>query len=115
MVLVTCSLYKFTKEIHATSITIYVCQLLHRQAFLIYAVTITFNQVVTWSKHEEKVNILYLFGEYVLSADAKGNIFIWAFKGAEPNSEPVGSISLGDQFTPTCIMHPDTYLNKVLN
>jgi U3 small nucleolar RNA-associated protein 21 len=78
-------------------------------------VTITFNQVVTWSKHKEKVNILYLFGEYVLSADAKGNIFIWAFKGAEPNSEPVGSISLGDQFTPTCIMHPDTYLNKVLN
>lgn len=72
------------------------------------------DQVATWSRHEEKVNMLYLFGEYVLSADAKGNVFMWAFRGAEPNSEPVGSISLGDKFTPTCIMHPDTYLNKVI-
>jgi hypothetical protein len=76
--------------------------------------TFFFNQVATWSRHEEKVNMLYLFGEYVLSADAKGNVFMWAFRGAEPNIEPVGSISLGDKFTPTCIMHPDTYLNKVL-
>jgi hypothetical protein len=73
---------------------------------------ISFNQVVTWSKHEEKINILYPFGEYILSADIKGNVFIWSFRGSEPNSEPVGNISLGDKFTPTCIMHPDTYLNK---
>ncbi|KAJ1260095.1 hypothetical protein BS78_10G205900 [Paspalum vaginatum] len=72
------------------------------------------DQVVTWSRHKEKVNMLYLFGEYILSADIKGNIFIWAFKGAEQNCEPVGSISLGDNFAPTCIMHPDTYLNKVI-
>jgi hypothetical protein len=71
------------------------------------------NQVVTWTRHEEKVNMLYLFGEYILSADAKGDIFIWAFRGADPSSEPVGNISLGEKFTPTCIMHPDTYLNKV--
>jgi hypothetical protein len=68
-----------------------------RHLFFVY-------HVVTWSRHEEKVNILYLFGEYVLSADIKGNIYIWTFKGAEPNSEPVGSMSLGDKFTPTCIM-----------
>jgi hypothetical protein len=48
-----------------------------RQAFLIYDLTITFNQVVTWSKHEEKVsNMLYMFGQYVLSEYAKGNILI---------------------------------------
>jgi hypothetical protein len=70
-------------------------------------------QVVTWTRHEEKVNKLYLFGEYILSADAKGDIFIWAFRGADPSSDPVGNISLGEKFTPTCIMHPDTYLNKV--
>ena len=70
-------------------------------------------QVVTWTRHEEKVNMLYLFGEYILSADTKGDIFIWAFRGADPSSEPVGNISLGEKFTPTCIMHPDTYLNKV--
>lgn len=68
--------------------------------------------MVTWSKHEEKINILYPFGEYIISADIKGNVFIWSFRGSEPNSEPVGNISLGDKFTPTCIMHPDTYLNK---
>uniref|UniRef100_A0A453T6N4 WDR36/Utp21 N-terminal domain-containing protein n=1 Tax=Aegilops tauschii subsp. strangulata TaxID=200361 RepID=A0A453T6N4_AEGTS len=71
-------------------------------------------QVVTFTKHEEKVNMLYLFGEYILSADIKGDIFIWAFRGAKPSNEPVGNISLGDKFTPTCIMHPDTYLNKVI-
>nr|XP_051203267.1 U3 small nucleolar RNA-associated protein 21 homolog isoform X4 [Lolium perenne] len=70
--------------------------------------------VVTWTRHEEKVNKLYLFGEYILSADAKGDIFIWAFRGADPSSDPVGNISLGEKFTPTCIMHPDTYLNKVI-
>ncbi|EEC81070.1 hypothetical protein OsI_23883 [Oryza sativa Indica Group] len=43
------------------------------------------DQVVTWSKHEEKINILYPFGEYILSADIKGNVFIWSFRGSEPN------------------------------
>lgn len=70
--------------------------------------------VVTWTRHEEKVNMLYVFGEYILSADTKGDIFIWAFRGADPSTEPVGNISLGENFTPTCLMHPDTYLNKVI-
>ncbi|VAI81074.1 unnamed protein product [Triticum turgidum subsp. durum] len=41
--------------------------------------------VVTFTKHEEKVNMLYLFGEYILSADIKGDLFIWAFRGAKPS------------------------------
>ncbi|KAL2230424.1 UNVERIFIED_CONTAM: WD repeat-containing protein 36 [Sesamum indicum] len=44
----------------------------------------------------------------------KGNIFIWAFKGVTENLSPVGHISLGNKFTTTCIMHPDTYLEQVL-
>uniref|UniRef100_A0A0E0HU35 Uncharacterized protein n=1 Tax=Oryza nivara TaxID=4536 RepID=A0A0E0HU35_ORYNI len=39
------------------------------------------DQVVTWSKHEEKINILYPFGEYILSADIKGNVIIGSEEG----------------------------------
>lgn len=71
-------------------------------------------QVAIWSRHKEKVNLLLLFGEHVLSVDIKGNLFIWAFKGVEQNLEPVGHILLEENFSPSCIMHPDTYLNKVV-
>ncbi|KAJ8492909.1 hypothetical protein OPV22_014630 [Ensete ventricosum] len=72
------------------------------------------HQIATWSRHEEKVNLLLIFGDHVLSIDVKGNMFIWSFRGMEMNHEPVGHILLDDKFSPSCIMHPDTYLNKVL-
>ncbi|KAJ0968681.1 hypothetical protein J5N97_021558 [Dioscorea zingiberensis] len=72
------------------------------------------HQVATWSRHEEKVNSLLFFGEHVLSLDVKGNLFIWAFKGTEDSLVPVGHIQLEDKCSPSCIMHPDTYLNKVI-
>ncbi|KAI3945430.1 hypothetical protein MKW92_021987 [Papaver armeniacum] len=70
--------------------------------------------VATWSRHSEKVNYLLLFGDHILSVDIKGNLFMWAFKGIEDNLAPVGHILLDQKFTPSCIMHPDTYLNKVI-
>ncbi|XP_043694256.1 WD repeat-containing protein 36 [Telopea speciosissima] len=72
------------------------------------------HQVATWTRHNNKVNWLLLFGEHVLSVDAKGNLFIWPFKGLEENLAPIGHILLEDKFNPSCIMHPDTYLNKVI-
>ncbi|KAL1547459.1 U3 small nucleolar RNA-associated protein 21 isoform X1 [Salvia divinorum] len=72
------------------------------------------HQVATWESHNAKINHLLLFGEHVLSLDVKGNMFIWAFKGITENNSPFGHISLGNKFTPSCIMHPDTYLNKVI-
>ncbi|KAK1413287.1 hypothetical protein QVD17_35059 [Tagetes erecta] len=72
------------------------------------------HQVATWSRHNAKVNLLLLFGEHILSVDVEGNVFIWAFKGIEDNLSPVGHILLDSNFTPSCIMHPDTYLNKVI-
>lgn len=69
--------------------------------------------MATWSRHNAKVNLLLLFGEHVLSVDVEGNVFIWAFKGTDENPSPVGHILLDNEFTPSCIMHPDTYLNKV--
>ncbi|XP_076926434.1 uncharacterized protein LOC143589601 [Bidens hawaiensis] len=72
------------------------------------------HQMATWSKHNSKVNLLLLFGEHILSVDVEGNMFIWAFKGIEENLSPVGHIMLDSEFKSSCIMHPDTYLNKVI-
>ncbi|KAM7513777.1 hypothetical protein LguiA_003360 [Lonicera macranthoides] len=72
------------------------------------------HQVATWNSHNAKVNSLLLFGEHILSVDTDGNIFMWAFKGIDQNLAPIGQISLEEKFSPSCIMHPDTYLNKVL-
>ncbi|XP_010263396.1 PREDICTED: WD repeat-containing protein 36 [Nelumbo nucifera] len=72
------------------------------------------HQVATWSRHNEKVHLLLLFGEHILSVDVKGNLFIWAFKEVNQNLAPITHILLEDKFNPTCIMHPDTYLNKVI-
>ena len=74
---------------------------------------LTPEQVATWSRHTAKVNLLLLFGEHVLSVDVDGNIFIWAFKGINQNHTPIGHVMMEDKFSPTCIMHPDTYLNTV--
>ncbi|KAL4583304.1 hypothetical protein LXL04_007874 [Taraxacum kok-saghyz] len=71
-------------------------------------------KVATWTKHNPKVNFLLLFGDHIFSVDVEGNIFIWAFKGADENPSPIGHILLDNEFTPSCIMHPDTYLNKVI-
>ena len=67
-----------------------------------------------WTRHSAKVKSLMVFGDYVISVDVDGNLFIWDFKGADESNAPVGHILLGGKFLPTCMMHPDTYLNKVL-
>lgn len=72
------------------------------------------HQVATWSAHNAKVNLLHQFGDHILSVDVDGNMYIWAFKGIDQHLGPIDHIVLGEGFTPTCIMHPDTYLNKVI-
>ncbi|XP_027106936.1 U3 small nucleolar RNA-associated protein 21 homolog isoform X2 [Coffea arabica] len=72
------------------------------------------HQVATWSRHGAKVNHLLLFGAHILSVDVEGNIFTWAFKEMDKSLAPVGHVMLEDNFTPSCIMHPDTYLNKII-
>ncbi|KAL0552091.1 hypothetical protein IC582_011187 [Cucumis melo] len=72
------------------------------------------HQVANWSSHNAKVNLLLLFGDHILSVDINGNMFMWAFKGIEDSQSPVGQVILDRKFSPSCIMHPDTYLNKVI-
>ena len=42
-----------------------------------------------------------------------GNMLLWTFKGIQQNLAQVGHVMLEDKFSPSCIMHPDTYVNKV--
>ncbi|KAG6740116.1 hypothetical protein POTOM_057753 [Populus tomentosa] len=72
------------------------------------------HQVARWSGHSGKVNSLMVFGDHVISVDVEGHLFIWGLKGVEGDIVPVGHIMLGEKCSPTCVMHPDTYLNKVL-
>lgn len=72
-----------------------------------------FFQFATWSSHNAKVKLLLLFGDHIVSVDARGNMFLWPFKGIDENHVPFGHIMLDEKFSPSCIMHPDTYLNKV--
>ncbi|MCI29909.1 WD-repeat protein-like protein, partial [Trifolium medium] len=75
------------------------------------------HQVATWSSYNAKVKSLLLFGDHIVSLDADGNLFLWEFKGIKDNLIPFTSprhIKLDHNFIPTCIVHPDTYLNKVL-
>ncbi|KAK4261959.1 hypothetical protein QN277_004884 [Acacia crassicarpa] len=71
-------------------------------------------QVATWSKHNAKVNFLLLFGKHIISVDAHGGMFIWAFKGIDQNLAPFEHMKLDDKFIVSCKIHPDNYLNKVL-
>jgi len=72
-------------------------------------------QVATWSAHTSKVTLLLQYGHQILSIDADGQLFVWAaFEAAlDGIVKPVGEWKFRESFTPTCIMHPDTYLNKV--
>ncbi|XP_073143979.1 U3 small nucleolar RNA-associated protein 21 homolog [Henckelia pumila] len=72
------------------------------------------HQVAIWGSHGAKINHFLLFGEHILSLDVKGNLFMWPFKEITDDISPVGHISLGTKFSVSCIMHPDTYLNKVI-
>lgn len=61
--------------------------------------------------HDRPIDSLFLFGEQLLSlsfADRK----MKAWHAA--TSELIGEVVFEDDFTPSCITHPHTYLNKVV-
>ncbi|BBN05516.1 U3 small nucleolar RNA-associated protein 21 [Marchantia polymorpha subsp. ruderalis] len=73
-------------------------------------------QVSIWNGHTGKVILLLAFGKHILSIGTEGRLLIWPVIEEDPTAPvvPVGSIQFRQSFTPTCIVHPDTYLNKVL-
>jgi U3 small nucleolar RNA-associated protein 21 len=51
------------------------------------------------------------FGDHLLALSNDNNLCIWDMENLE---ELYGSFSFGDSFQPTVILHPSTYLNKIL-
>ncbi|KAK7286622.1 hypothetical protein RJT34_21751 [Clitoria ternatea] len=71
-------------------------------------------QVATLSSHNAKVKLLLMFGQHFLSVDTSGNMFLWAIEGINQNLAPCRHIVLNERFSPSCIVHPPTYVNKIL-
>ncbi|CAI5463619.1 unnamed protein product [Closterium sp. Yama58-4] len=63
------------------------------------------HQVGTLKGHKAKIKLLLVFGEYLLSVDEARHVLLWP---------PLGQFQLPEGFNPTGVIHPDTYLNKVL-
>ena len=70
-------------------------------------------QVSEWFEHESKVVHLLSLGSFILSVDTGGWLFVWDATNLAGNPSPLRKIHLEEGVSPTCIMHPDTYLNKV--
>ena len=70
-------------------------------------------QVSEWCAHESKVVDLLCLGSFILSVDAGGWLFVWETSNLATDASPLRKIRLEEGVSPTCLMHPDTYLNKV--
>eukprot|EP01130_Rhizamoeba_saxonica_P018231 TRINITY_DN9057_c0_g1_i1.p1 TRINITY_DN9057_c0_g1~~TRINITY_DN9057_c0_g1_i1.p1 ORF type:complete len:883 (-),score=176.62 TRINITY_DN9057_c0_g1_i1:97-2664(-) len=62
------------------------------------------------SGHEARVNLLLPLGDFLLSISEDNRLNIWNYRKANL----FAFIDLPDYFHPTVIMHPDTYLNKII-
>lgn len=75
-------------------------------------------QVTTWKGHSGKVLFLLPFGNTIISVGEDRKVISWSLESLDVEGEgegkPLSEILLPEGFSPTCIMHPDTYLNKVL-
>lgn len=65
----------------------------------------------TYSGHDSQVHLLLPFGAHLISIDEDSNLKIWNIKTEELVSESNFSNKV---FKITAIMHPNTYLNKIL-
>ena len=60
-------------------------------------------------EHGAIVTILRV-GDYLITASQDGFVCVWNWF----NQELIRTINLGSDFTPSCLSHPNTYLNKIL-
>eukprot|EP00897_Mesotaenium_endlicherianum_P007094 jgi/Mesen1/6412/ME000329S05575 len=78
------------------------------------AVFVRAHQVATWSGHDGKIVQLLTFGNHILSLGADRRVCVWSAEKAASHTQPEHELQLAEDFTPTCMMHPDTYLNKIV-
>ena len=61
--------------------------------------------------HAHDIDRLFLFGDQLISISFADRVMkVWVAS----TSEISGEVTFDDDFTPTCIVHPHTYLNKVV-
>ncbi|XP_047228808.1 WD repeat-containing protein 36 [Girardinichthys multiradiatus] len=78
---------------------------------IIYAFARNKEVVMRYHGHKQEVRLLLPLGDQLISADSGGDVVVWSIKG--------GDIYLQLNFDPgtfdvSAMMHPSTYLNKVL-
>lgn len=91
-------------------------------------------QVAVWKGHSGPILKLLVLGNYVLSLGADRRVCLWKSGELQTTrilllvtifpptcpfcsgewSGPESQIELPDDFVPSCMCHPETYLNKVL-
>ncbi len=68
-------------------------------------------EVAEYTANGEELGQILLFGEQLLALKADGSgLFVWNLTSTELDNE----IAFHSSFTATTVMHPATYLNKVL-
>jgi U3 small nucleolar RNA-associated protein 21 len=61
--------------------------------------------------HTADILQLLVLGDRLLSLGRDGKLLVWRIGSY---AAPEAAIQLAADFTPTCMAHPDTYLNKVV-
>ncbi|XP_015785860.1 WD repeat-containing protein 36-like isoform X2 [Tetranychus urticae] len=60
--------------------------------------------------HESRIHSLLAFGPHLISVDDSNVFRVWEISTAETVLE----VPFGEGFTITCLLHPSTYINKIL-
>lgn len=77
------------------------------------------NEIIIWKKneqlyllneHKDKVTQLFIFGDALISTSIDHTMKIWNYK----SGKLIKSIDLHPEFEVTDIIHPNTYLNKIV-
>lgn len=61
------------------------------------------------SEHAAKVSALLVLGDVLVSLDAHKHVCVWAYR-----TRSLVRTLIAGALTPTTLLHPDTYVNKVL-
>lgn len=84
-----------------------------------YTFTAVGNVILKWKRFSivgrlesthSAIKCLLVMGNYLISASVDGYVTIWNWD----SEEEIRTINLGQDFEPSFVMHPPTYLNKVL-
>ncbi|XP_074612173.1 WD repeat-containing protein 36-like [Acropora palmata] len=83
-------------------------------------ITASGNQIISWKRgkqvgvfegHKSIITFLLSFGDHLISVDDESSVRVWSVFTRELYLEMEFN---GENFYITCLMHPSTYLNKIL-